>query len=208
MVFSRVVLLHRLPAALRGIAVLVLVALAALGVRSWLASRDSVVELRATLAAHKQVLEQTEARQRERDVVLTKALAAIEAAKRAVQTPAQAAAQIPQILPLFSEPIRIEIPAPEPTDPIPPAVASVPQASLKPLYDYLQDCRGCQMQLTAAKDDFTDERTKVSLLTIQRDTAVRAARGGGFWSRVKRNAKWFVIGGALGAVAVAAAAQR
>ena len=32
----------------------------------------------------------------------------------------------------------------------------------------------------------------------QRDAALRAARGGGFWMRVKRNARWFGIGAAAG----------
>ena len=205
MIFSPDVLLRRLPATLRTAVALALIAFAALAVHSWLASRDAVVELRATLAAQQQLIQQAEARQRERDETLAKTLATITAAKRAVQTPAQAAAQIPQVLPPLPEPIRIELPAPQDGDPTPAAVATVPQLDLKPIYDYLQDCRACQAQLSAAKDDLADERTKLSALTIERDTALRAARGGGFWSRAKRSAKWLVIGGALGAIAASAA---
>jgi hypothetical protein len=36
------------------------------------------------------------------------------------------------------------------------------------------------------------------------DAAIKASRGGGFWSRLRRRGKWFLIGGAVGAAAVAA----
>ena len=199
-------LLRYLPASLRTVAALVLIAVAALVARSWLASHDAATELRATLAAQAKVLQQAEARQQERDATLAKTLAAIAAAKRAVQTPAQAAAQIPQLLPPLPGPeaVHIELPPPQPDEPIPPpAVATVPQADLKPFYDYLQDCRACQAQLAAAKSDLEDERSKTSALTLERDTAVHAARGG-FWSRVGHSAKWLLIGGAIAAIATSA----
>ena len=62
-----------------------------------------------------------------------------------------------------------------------------------------------QEQLATVQQDLQDERAKVSALAIERDAAVKAARGGGFWSRLRNGAKWFVIGGALGALAASAA---
>ena len=197
--------LRRLPAILLTGVLLALVALAALGARSWLASRDAAVQLAATVAAQKQLLDQAVAREQQRDAELAKSLSDIAHAKNNVATPAQAVAAFPSALPPLPRPVSIDLPKPQPDDPTPPAVATVPQDDLKPLYDYLQDCRACQAQLAAAQGDLTDERSQVAALTKERDAAVRLARGGGFWSRLRHGAKWFVIGGAVGALAVSAA---
>src|SRR5262249_33632429 len=158
--------------------------------RSWLSSHDAATELRATLAAQKKVVELAEARQQSRDAALASALASFAAAKRAVQTPAQAAAAIPRILPPLpvSEPVRIDVSASPPTLRLdgtvpssvsgpPLAVATLPEADLKPIYDYLQDCRACQVQLATAENDLSDERAKSAALVQERDTAIRASRG-------------------------------
>jgi hypothetical protein len=80
--------------------------------------------------------------------------------------------------------------------------AQIPAADLKPLFDYVQDCRSCQAQLTAAKQNATDNATKLTALTRERDAAVTAAKGGTFWQRLRRNALWFAVGAGAGAVAV------
>lgn len=196
---------RHLPATLLVTAAIALLALTILAARSWLAARDAAVHLAATLEAQELVLAQANERQRQREAALATTLADIEQAKRRVNTPARAAAQIPQLLPPLPAPLLLELPPPTPETPEPPAVATVPQADLKPLYDYLQDCRACQASLTATRDNLTDERAKFAALTVERDAAIRAARGGGFWSRLRRNAKWFVIGAAAGGLAVAAA---
>jgi hypothetical protein len=87
----------------------------------------------------------------------------------------------------------------------PPAVISVPQQDLKPMLDQLEACRVCQERLADAQQDLDDERAKVSALTTERNAAVKAARGGGFWNRLRLGAKWFVIGAAAGALAASAA---
>ncbi len=88
-----------------------------------------------------------------------------------------------------------------------PAVAQMPVEDLKPLFDFVQDCRACNVQLAAAQADRSDDQVKLAALTKERDAAVRAAKGGGFWLRLRRGAKWFLIGGAVGAAAVAAASR-
>jgi len=80
----------------------------------------------------------------------------------------------------------------------------VPSADLKPLFDFVQDCRACQARLSAAPQDLADERTKSAALTAERDAAVKAARGGGFWKRTTRAAKWCALGFAVGYVVRAA----
>lgn len=83
----------------------------------------------------------------------------------------------------------------------PDAPAQVPAEDLKPLYSFVMDCKACQAKLSAAEGNLTDEQTKNTALTRERDAALQTARGGGFWRRARRAAKWFVIGAAVGAVA-------
>jgi hypothetical protein len=80
--------------------------------------------------------------------------------------------------------------------------AQIPAADLKPLFDYVQDCRSCQAQLAVAKQNATDNAAKLTDLTRERDAAVATAKGGTFWQRLRRNALWFVVGAGAGAVAV------
>jgi hypothetical protein len=86
-----------------------------------------------------------------------------------------------------------------------PATATIPQQDLKPLYDYIEDCRATAADRDAARKDLADEQTKVTALTTQRDAALAAAKGGKFWTRVRRNAKWLAIGAATGAIAALSA---
>lgn len=82
----------------------------------------------------------------------------------------------------------------------PQSTAEIPAADLAPLYNYVQDCRACQLQLTAAKQNATDDAAKIRALTLERDATITAAKGGPFWLRLKRNAHWLAIGAAAGAV--------
>ena len=78
----------------------------------------------------------------------------------------------------------------------PSATAEIPAADLAPLYDYIQDCRACQLQLTAAKQNATDDAAKI------------AAKGGTFWLLLKRNAHWLAVGATIGVVTSTAALCR
>ena len=91
-------------------------------------------------------------------------------------------------------------PAPATTNPsqAPPGQsATIPASDLKPLFDYIQDCRACQAQLKAAQSDLTDEKASNNALTRERDAAVSASKGGTLWHRLKHNAKWLAAGAAL-----------
>ena len=195
---------RRLPAAILAVIASGLLTLGVLAARSWLAARDAAVHLAATLEVQEQILAQANERQRQRNAALSTTLNEIAQAKRRVSTPAMAAVEIPQLLPPLPEPLVLQIPQPSPAQPEPPAEAIIPQADLKPIYDYLQDCRACEASLTVTRDDLTDERAKLAAVSVERDAAIRAARGGGFWSRLRRNTKWFVIGAAAGALAATA----
>jgi type II secretory pathway pseudopilin PulG len=80
--------------------------------------------------------------------------------------------------------------------------AQIPAVDLKPLFDFVQDCRACQAQLATAKLDAADNATKIAALTRERDAAITAAKGGSFWRRLRRNILWFAVGAGAGAVAV------
>lgn len=69
-------------------------------------------------------------------------------------------------------------------------VAQIPVADLKPLYNYVQDCRACQTQLQAAKQNSADDALKLAALTRERDAAITDAKGGSFLRRLRRNALW------------------
>jgi hypothetical protein len=86
--------------------------------------------------------------------------------------------------------------------------AQIPSADLKPLFDFVQDCRSCQAALAAAKQNQADDAAKLAALTTERDAAITAAKGGTFWRRLRRNAIWFGVGAAFGAAAGYRASKR
>lgn len=173
---------------------------------SWRTARHDSQQLAATLAAQNTVIQQAGDREKQRDTRLTAALATIQTQKRTVRTPQQAAQQLPSILPLLPLPISVHDPnlsAPLSPGEIPTTTISVPQPDLVPLYDDLQDCRANADQADSLKKDLSDEKNRSAALQRERDAAVAAAHGGTFFVRLKRSAKWFVIGAAT-AAAIAA----
>ena len=88
-----------------------IVVIGALAFRSWIAARDAATQLAATVATQKQILQQATTREQQRDAVLAQTLKAIQRAKAAVRTPAQAAAQILKALPPLPAPILLDVPA-------------------------------------------------------------------------------------------------
>jgi hypothetical protein len=170
---------------------------------SWRVSRQAAADMRVVFRAQAPVLEEATKRESQRDRALSKKLAMISRAERSAKEPADIAQRLPAAFPPLPEPLVVSLPShPSVADaPEVPAIITVPQADLKPLFDRLEDCRACQQQLATVQQDLQDERAKVSALTIERDASLKAARGGGFWSRLRSGAKWFAIGIAVGALA-------
>jgi hypothetical protein len=81
----------------------------------------------------------------------------------------------------------------------PPAIFSIPQDDLKPLYDAIEDCEACNAKLAAAQGDLQDETTKFNAASAERDAAIKSARGT-FWTHARSAAKWFAVGAAAGAI--------
>ncbi len=166
---------------------------------SWRADRRDRSQVASELAATKQLLAAADVRQHDRDTQLAQTLATLAAEKRIIVTPAQ----IAQIA--LPSPITLQFAPALPNSPTPKTNAVIPAEDLKPLYDFTIECKACQAKLATAQSDLTDERTKTSALTRERDDALRIARGGSAWRRIGRVAKWFLIGAAAGAVAAKAA---
>jgi len=187
------------------VAALIAVALLA---DAWRSARHDSQQLAATLAAQNTLIQQAGDREKQRDSQLADAFAAIQAQKRAVRTPQQAVQNLPTVLPDL--PLPVSIHGPDLAAPLPPAdpaatIVSIPQPDLVPLYDGLQDCRACALQSDSLKKDLSDEKSRSASLQHERDAAIAAARGGTFFARLKRAAKWFAIGLATGAAVAAVA---
>ena len=204
--------------------------LAAMAVHAWLDSRDEQQRLASTLAAQKQLLDAADSRERTRQSALDATLAQIESLKRATLTPEQVLRDLPKYLPL-PQPITLasatgpnaSAPAQQGTDasakaafpgqppgdfPTAPA-AQIPSADLKPLYDYVQDCRACQAQTCCRQAEPSRRRRETRRAHSRtRRRAVTATKGGTFWRRLRRNAAWFGVGAALGAAAGYTASKR
>jgi hypothetical protein len=201
------------------VAVCAALVLGGLGFSSWLEAREDRVRLSATVASQGSLIAAAEKREQDRAQELADTLKQIAALKASVQTPQQVIREIPQFLPPLPQPLETVPAKPAAAGPatinnnvakpgvtdssaLPAAPdARVPSADLKPLFDFVQDCRACQAKLTAAQQDAQDERAKNDALTKERDAAVKAAKGGGVWTRTLRAAKWLAIGIAVGYVA-------
>jgi hypothetical protein len=171
---------------------------------SWREDRRDRSQLESELATTKQLLAAAAVRQHDRDAQLAQTLATLAAEKRTIVTPAQIVHDLPNQIPLPS-PLVLESTPASPNSPSPQTNAVIPAADLKSLYDFTIDCKACQSKLTTAQADLTDERAKTTALTHERDDALRIARGGSILRRIRRAAKWFLIGAAAGAVAAKAA---
>ena len=128
-------------------------------------------------------------------------LESIRAQKESTKTPEQIVRVIPQYVQLPSAPVVTSPPdvkpvaASETQNPLPNAPSAgvyFPPEDVKPLFDKLADAKACDLKL--------NECTKENgLLETRAKAAEKAMHGGGFWSKLKSNSKWFVIGGGAAA---------
>jgi len=203
-----------------GLVALAGIAFSVVAFRAWLEARDDRMRMQATLASQGTLIAAAEKREQDRAQELADTLKQIADLKRTVQTPQQVIREIPQFLPPLPQPVEAIPPKPSAaeasgqgvpgtsgaaaTSGKPGEVAApdvrVPAADLKPLFDFVQDCRACQAKLSSAQQDLKDEQAKGAALTTERDAAVKAGKGGSVWQRTVRAAKWLAVGFALGYV--------
>jgi hypothetical protein len=169
---------------------------------AWRSARHDSQQLAAVLAAQNNAIQQASDREKQRDVQLTAALAAIQAQKRDVHTPQQAASQLADVLPALPLPVFIRTPnlsTPSPPGESAAAEIAIPELDLLPLYNGLQDCRASTLRNETLQKDLADEKSISAALRRERDAAETVSHGGRFFTRLKRAAKWFAIGAAAGA---------
>jgi len=140
---------------------------------------------------------------------LKERMAALEQVKARATTPAQIVREIPTYLPpnLPAPVTTLTTPAPAGSPAgTPPTITGlqIPAVDMKPLFDRLVDYKECAAKLTAFEGQTSIDEDKIVSLEKERDAAVKAAKGGSVWSRVKHEGKWFLAGGILGGLLVAA----
>ena len=175
---------------------------------AWHSARQDSQKLAATVAAQNNSIQQAADREKQRDQQLAATLSQIQTQKRTVRTPEQAAQNLTSALPDLPLPISIRIPnlsVSSPQSEAQETTLQIPKPDLLPLYDNLQDCRASQAQAEALQKDLADEKALSASLEHEKAAALTAARGGATLVRLKRAAKWFLIGAATAAVATAIA---
>lgn len=221
-----------LTATLRSYGTLLLLAWAVtatgLAVWSYVSGQLAMTELNATRKAHEQMYKALDARDAARQKQLDGELAEIERLKREVTKPREIVRQIPQYVPLPEAPLYIP-PSVQPNLAQPdlaaqqesppgstPPVAElplrgatvlpegmfVPAKDLPALWSYIQDCRACDAKLRSAEAGLRIEKERRVLIEQERDVAIKAAKGGGFWKRLRSGLKWFGAGGSTVAVLI------
>jgi len=192
------------------------ITLAATALESWISASHDERQLRAALADQQKIISAASSRELQRDETLKAVTDDIANLKRKIRTPEQVVREMPKYLqlpqpitmtdsalPLAPEPKSIGSLTRKPLEttqaPKPPASsANIPIVDLKPLFDVVQDCRVCQAKLDVANQDALDEGAKLEAATHERDLAIKAAKGGGFWQRLRRQFTWFAAGAAVG----------
>jgi hypothetical protein len=203
----------------KALAFLIAVFAVLLLVHDWVASRRDAAQLKMTLSTERKVIDAADNRDAERSRDLNAALAQIEAFKKQKKSPKRQASELQTYLqlpvpivagepgePSQSEgsPPRRGVPAvssalppkPQAKPSLAAAVsgeAPLPAADIAPLYDYIQNCRECQLKLAAANTYLTDANSKLGAVTLQRDAALNANRQS-FVSKLRDRALWLAIG--------------
>lgn len=164
--------------------VLIALALAAFCFWQWQVAHD------ALLKAEDQIKSAETDRTAELATLQTK-LEAIKHDQAVTKTPEQVIAKLPQYIPL-----------PAPLQRLPrdngntagagqaPSIA-IPPADISPLFSFATECQACKLKLQA-------DQAQIAQLTTERDAALKAAKGGGFWRRTGTALKWLGIGVGVG----------
>jgi hypothetical protein len=203
------------------------IALASISFSTWQSASKNRQKLEAAIAAQQQRIAQLDTQEDMRSVTLKAATDKIETLKRKVNTPGEAVRDLPHYMQLpdpitpippdesgerssnasaATQPFEVSSKPAAPVTNVgePPSSPSphsngfyLPTADAKPLFDFVQSSRLCDLQLSSARSDLQDERAKSTDLARERDQAVRATKGESAITRLKRDAKWLLIGAAM-----------
>ena len=173
-----------------------------LAIPAWLSEHDDRTRLETMLKAQNETIAKLDAQMNQRDQQTAQLVQQIQQMAAKVRTPTQAVQALPSVVDL-PKPIYIDIPKDKEGKPLPDAPSSVviPKESVVPLFQELAKCKQQATELDGCQATVADLKAKSATLQSERDQAVAVVRGGTFWTRVKRNAKWLAIGAAIGAAA-------
>jgi hypothetical protein len=186
-----------------------------LGFRTWLSEHDARLQLAGEKKAAEAVQAQAESQitalakqMADRDSIYQNQLKSLEARFADATTPQQVATLATQLVGLRT-PIQVVTPAPNASDPHPSPVAQVPQIDFPQAKAYLQECEQCKLDRAKLQADAADRAAQAKLAKTQMDSLKKengdlqtALKGGSWWLRTKRAAKWLVVGGVAGGVAL------
>ena len=196
---------------------LFIAALAIFGYFAWRDAHDANIRLQTEiefkdwmigeLHAQREAIDRGMAQRAEETAKLAQA---VEELKRRPIPVREIVREIPQYVNLPGAPTVVEPPAPTPGEkPAEPSFVFDP-AQAKALREFYLDCHRANLELKSCGEDKADlfkkeaaYKEQVKLLTEERDSAVKAFKGGGLWLRFRKNAKWFLVGGATGGIVVA-----
>ena len=183
--------------------------------KQWLDAHDAILKASATISAQSQVIAQQKQQaqmiaeqEKQRDAATQQQLSLMQTQVAQLKTTAQIVKWLPQQI-ATPQDVKIEVPAATKGNPAPAAIATIPQPDLPVLRDYVESCKECALKLSTAQQDITskDQQLKLageqlSAMQQERDTALKAMKGGSFWHRLTHNAKlvFFVSAGTVGIV--------
>jgi hypothetical protein len=208
----------------KALAILVVAAALVYWVHDWIAARRAAAQLQTTLATEKKLIDAASQRETKRNSDLQTALAQIETLKKQSKTPQQAASALQEYLQL---PVPIEAIPPDAPPKVDPSagregvatstaslpekpqaksvlsgvtqnVARLPSADIAPLYNYVQDCRECDLKLAAANANLADAKSQLTAVARERDAALAANRRG-LLPRLREDSVCILIGLGSGA---------
>lgn len=188
--------------------------LAGLAGRALLNEREDRVrldaELKATgqlLQAKDQELSRLDRGMKERDQQTAEMVKKIEELKARPATIREIVREMPQYIPFEKPP---ELVPPIPSAPEAPPQIGLDESQVQDLRKFYLDCHRATLELQACQENAKDWKAKEitwqekeQILVQQREAAIRAVKGGSFWTRFSRNGKWFLVGGAVGGATVA-----
>jgi hypothetical protein len=183
---------------------------------AWLDQREDRIRLNEQLSGLTRLLADRERSIKEinesmriRDRELKDSLKKVEELKARPATIREIVKEIPHYIPLDTPPILspIDLTAPD----APPKIVFEEEAA-QGLRQFYLDCHAKTLKLQSCEDNADDWKRKEvawaekeKILEQQRDAAIRAVKGGGFWRRFGRRAKDIGIGGLIGGAIVAVA---
>jgi hypothetical protein len=193
-------------------------ALFGVGVYSWLGEHDARIKADQTAKIAQATIDKDASLRKaeasadvERDKQTATSVAKIDAAAAAEKTPAQIVKWIPAQL-HTPAPIRMQIPAATPADPVPDAIVDVPQIDLAPIRDAIAKCQaqavelgGCTKDVSSLKLQMTQAGEQLQKMTAERDQYKKAA-GRTKWQRAEKVLE--IVGGVAAGAGVGYAAGR